>query len=641
MLTEGGNVFKSPDGQPATQRINQADVPSTIAFVEKVLGMKFPQERWLGSTGRKPTSGDLDLGVDLGETTKDQIAAKLTQWATGQGQDPREWVKKAGEVHFKTPIGGDPKKGYVQTDFMFFPNLDWGTFFYGGTEGSAFKGVNRNVLMSSIAKQLGLKVGANGMLSRTTNQLVQHGQDPDYVAQTLLGQGASRDNLKNVESIYAALANDPNRDAKLADFREYLAREGLQEPAAQVQENEVSFMARLRDRIVNQGYHIIIEDEAPVKKKDPRIPHPEDAFFLGGSAAANKAIQDLQGAIASAGKTTIKWDGKPALIWGRLPNGRLAVMDKYMFDAKYPAQSPEDWVKYDQQKKSGNLRSDLYPKLKALWPGLDAATVGPGFYWGDLMWAGELQPQGGKYVFKPNLVQYSIPANSELGKTIPGKTGGIVVHQQFANLGDQKAQTWNGQGLQNVDGGVDIISPNIGISFTLKSPANLITAAKQAVSTYGAAVDELLNSLPASTRAQMQTYFNQRIIGGTTFSMPNWMKTKSSAKQYSELVTGNPDANGQYNAKTGNVPGKLYTLDANNKPVPSPAHLGLLAIWNAIYNLKLNLAQQLEQQVQGLEQSTGGQAEGEGFVVPTPTGLVKLVNRGVFSAGNAAQNNPK
>jgi Family of unknown function (DUF6267) len=641
MLTEGGNVFKNSDGQPATQRINQADVPATIAFVEKVLGMKFPQERWLGSTGRKPTSGDLDLGVDLGEVNKDQVAAKLTQWATSQNLDPREWVKKAGEVHFKTPIAGNPKKGYVQTDFMFFPNLDWGTFFYGGAEGSAFKGMNRNVLMSSIAKQLGLKVGANGMLSRTTNQLVQGGQDPDYVAQTLLGQGATRDNLKNVESIYAALANDPNRDAKLADFRDYLSREGIQEPAAQVQENEVSFMARLRDRIVNQGYHVIIEAEAPVKKKDPRIPHPEDAFFMGGSAAAAKAIQDLQGAIANASKTTIKWDGKPALIWGRLPNGRLAVMDKYMFDAKYPAQSPEDWVKYDQQKKSGNLRSDLYPKLKALWPGLDAATVGPGFYWGDLMWAGELQPQGGNYVFKPNLVQYSVPANSELGKTIPGKTGGIVVHQQFANLGDQKAQPWNGKGLQNVPGGVDIISPNVGITFKLTSPGELITAAKQAVSTYGAAVDEMLNSLPASTRAQMQTYFNQRIIGGTVLSMPNWMKTKSSARQYNELVTGNPDANGQYNAKTGNVPGKLYTLDANNKPVPSAAHLGLLAIWNSIYNLKLNLAQQLEQQVQGIGQSTGGQAEGEGFVVPTPTGLVKLVNRGVFSAGNAAQNNPK
>ena len=648
-INEGGNVFKDAQGQPLTQRINRADVPATIKWIEGVTGVDFSKDidpatktptKWLGSTGKAATSGDLDLAVDLNTVNKDALAAKLSQYIQSQGLDPREWVVKKGEVHFKTPIAGNPKNGYVQTDFMFFPNLDWGQFFYAGGTDSAYKGVYRNILMSSIAKQLGLKVGANGMFSRSTNQLVDGGMDPDYVASVLLGKGHDRQSLKNVETIYQALAKDPNRDAKLADFREYLAREGLSEPG-QVQESEVGFMARLRDRIVNQGYHIIIEDEAPAKKKDPRIPHPEDAFFLGGSAAANKAIQDLQGAIVNAGKTTIKWDGKPALIWGRLSNGRLAVMDKYMFDANYPAQSPEDWVKYDQQKKSGNLRPDLYPKIKAIWPGLDAATVGPGFYWGDLMWAGELQPQGGKYVFKPNLVQYSIPANSELGKTIPGKTGGIVVHQQFANLGDQQAQTWNGQGLQNVPGGVDIIKPNIGIAFTLKSPANLITAAKQAVSTYGAAVDQLLNSLPASTRAQMQTYFNQRIIGGTTFSMPNWMKTKASARQYSELVTGNPDTNGQYNASTGNVPGKLYMLDANNKPVPSPAHLGLLAIWNSIYNLKLNLAQQLEQQVQGLEQSTAGQAEGEGFVVPTPTGLVKLVNRGVFSAGNAQQNNPR
>jgi hypothetical protein len=649
-INEGGNVFKDAQGKPLTQRINKADVPATVALIEKITGIDFSSEidpstkypsRWLGSTGKAATSGDLDLAVDTGEATKEQIAAKLTQWVESQGQDPKQYVVKKGEVHFKTPIAGDPNNGYVQTDFMFFPNLDWGTFFYGGGIDSAYKGVYRNILMSSIAKAIGFKVGANGMFSRATNELDKNGLNPDYVAQVLLGPGKDRTALKNVETIYANLDSDPNRDAKLKDFRELLAREGVQEPGQQVRENEIHFLARLRDRIVNRGMYSLIEAELPVKKKDPRIPHPEDAFFIGGSEAANKAIQGLEGAIAGAAKTTIKWDGKPALIWGRLPNGKLAVMDKYMFDAKYPAQSPEDWVKYDQQKKSGNLRTDLYPKLKAIWPGLDAATVGTGFYWGDLMWAGELQPQGGMYVFKPNFVQYSIPVNSELGQTIPGKTGGIVVHQQFANLGDQKAQTWNGQGLQNVQGGVDIIKPNIGISFTLKSPANLITAAKQAVGTYGTAVDQLLDSLPASTRAQMQTYFNQRIIGGTTLSMPNWMKTKASAKQYIDLVTGNPDASGQYNAKTGNVPGKLYTLDAANKPVASTAHLGLLAIWNSIYNLKLNLAQQLEQQVQGLDQSTAGQAEGEGFVVPTPTGLVKLVNRGVFSAGNAKQNNPR
>ena len=238
-LLEGGNVFKDANGNPLTQRINQADVPATIAWIEKITGMKFPRDRWLGSTGRKATSGDLDLAVDVNEVSKEELAAKLSQFIQSQGQDPREWVVKKGEVHLRTPIAGNPKNGYVQTDFMFFPNLDWGTFFYAGGEDSNFKGANRNILMSSIAKSLGLKVGANGMFSRTSNQLVPGGMDPDYVAQALLGPTATKENLKNVESIYAALTNDQQRDAKLADFREYLKREGLQEP--QLKENDAGF----------------------------------------------------------------------------------------------------------------------------------------------------------------------------------------------------------------------------------------------------------------------------------------------------------------------------------------------------------------------------------------------------------------
>ena len=44
-LLESGNVFKDADGQPLTGRINQADVPATIAWVEKVTGIDFPKER--------------------------------------------------------------------------------------------------------------------------------------------------------------------------------------------------------------------------------------------------------------------------------------------------------------------------------------------------------------------------------------------------------------------------------------------------------------------------------------------------------------------------------------------------------------------------------------------------------------------
>jgi hypothetical protein len=205
-------------------------------------------------------------------------------------------VVKKGEVHFKTPIAGDTKNGYVQTDFMFFPNLDWGTFFYAGGTDSNYKGVYRNILMSSIAKQQGLKVGANGMLSRTTNQLVNGGMDPDYVANTLLGPGHDRNDLKNVETIYQALAKDPQRDAKLADFREYLTREGLQEPG-QVKEslymeyNEVNFLARLRDRIVNQGMKPLVEaEEAGVGGKAKGIEHLEDMVFRNGTAGIQQAL---------------------------------------------------------------------------------------------------------------------------------------------------------------------------------------------------------------------------------------------------------------------------------------------------------------------------------------------------------------
>jgi hypothetical protein len=169
-LLEGGNVFKDGDGHPLTQRINQSDVPETVLWIEQLTGIDFPRERWLGSTGKAPTSGDLDLGVDTSEISKEQLAARLSQWAVSHKLKPEEWVKKGGEVHLRTPIAGRPQNGYVQTDFMFFPNLDWGQFYYNGGTNSEYKGMTRAVLMSSIAKKLGLKLGANGLFSRETNQ---------------------------------------------------------------------------------------------------------------------------------------------------------------------------------------------------------------------------------------------------------------------------------------------------------------------------------------------------------------------------------------------------------------------------------------------------------------------------------------
>ena len=364
---------------------------------------------------------------------------------------------------------------------------------------------------------------------------------------------------------------------------------------------------------------------------DPRTPHPEDAIF-DGSAAAAKAVKGLTSAIAGAGNITIKWDGSPALIFGRIEGGALAVMDKYMWDAKFFATSPEDWVKYDQQKASGRLREDLYPKLQAIWAGLDAAVTGSAFYWGDLLYVGKPPMEANKYIFKQVTVTYKVPAISDLGKLITQSVGGIVVHQQFSGP-DAKPQKWDGNGLQNVNGGVAIIKPDMGVKFRLKEPVPEHRAAEAAIAKYGSIVDQTFATIPKSVRDSLKTYFNKRITGQPAgqVSAADWIKAETNPKQYKSLVI-NMDIDPP-------APGLFYTYEYdNNKEIQlqeTPALFGLREIWNSIYQYKLNLYVQLEQQVpKDLEQYTNGKPGGEGFVFPTPEGLVKIVNRGQFGAAH-------
>ena len=227
-LFEGGNVFKDGNGRAVTQRINQTDVKSTLAWLEEMLPGLDLQNNTLGSTGIKDTSGDLDIAVDTKQLTKEQLTAQLTRWAQSHGFKPEDWVKKTGTaIHFKTPINGNPNNGFVQTDFMFLDNVPWSKFVLGAMPvDSRYKGRERNVLMNSIAKSMGYKLNQNsGIADRATNQLITN--DPDRVAKLLLNKTATRQDLASVESILQALSTDPDRDAKLADFRAHMERLSL------------------------------------------------------------------------------------------------------------------------------------------------------------------------------------------------------------------------------------------------------------------------------------------------------------------------------------------------------------------------------------------------------------------------------
>ena len=622
-LFEGGNVFKDAQGQPLTQRINQADIPATIAWVEQVTGIEFPEERWLGSTGRKPTSGDLDLAVDLGETTKEQLAAGLTQWATSQGLDPRDWVRKAGEVHFKTPIGGDPQKGFVQTDFMFFPNLDWGTFYYGGSEGSAYKGMNRAVLMSSIAKQAGLKVGANGMFSRDTNQLVQGGLDPDYVASVLLGSGATRDNLKNVESIYAALATDPARDAKLTDFREYLAREGLQEPTS-VAESDTHFLARLRDRIVNRGYVALVEaGPAGVGGRAKGIEHLEDLVFRRGTQGIRDALEIVKHATEAPKKTTTaKWDGKPAVIFGRKPStGEFVLTDGSGFEAKgYDGLATSPRMMADIQNRRAGDRTDLINLYAQLFPVLEAALPANfrGYVNGDLLYMSTPPEIAGNYVFRPNTIEYKIPAKSQLGQRIGASNIGIAVHSMYADAGDAR-QPLKGVAFNDVPG---LMLERPATPSALQTETNIEKQLKQLIKGDGKNIDTLFN--PAELRAHKITdlaklcvdFINTKVgapLNGATLlsEFGDWLQTKVTPQKFRNIV--------EY----------LQSPSSNTAALAAAFTAFIL-----LHDIKMHLLRQADLEHPGQE----------GWVMATPAGYAKAVNRfdpNAFAAQNRQRNNPQ
>lgn len=249
ILLEGGNVFKDDAGVILTKRIAKADVVPTVQWLETVTGLELT-DHMLGTTGKKESSGDLDLAIDANEVNKNEFANALAEYIKKQGGDPKEWIKKSGiSVHFKTPIKGDAANGYVQADFM-FGERDWMKFsMTGGVEGSPYKGAHRHMLLSSIAKARGMKWSfQNGLVNRDTNEVIT--KDPNEIAKKLLGQMASPKNLETVESIIDVIIKLPNYEELVADARESLARDGVELPKSkQIESYQTGTVAWFRKMI--------------------------------------------------------------------------------------------------------------------------------------------------------------------------------------------------------------------------------------------------------------------------------------------------------------------------------------------------------------------------------------------------------
>lgn len=368
-----------------------------------------------------------------------------------------------------------------------------------------------------------------------------------------------------------------------------------------------------------------LDNLTPLLEDKGHLDHPEDMIFLGGSSGASNAIDSIVNTVKSPKAITIKWDGYPALIFGRNSRGQFSIMDKHMFNKKDGTGrlvfSPKQFVEYDNTR--GVSRPELHQIIAEIWTGLEKADNTKGYYWGDLLFTKPLKVQtDGLYHFRanPNGITYTVDPKSDIGKELTGKQAAIVVHQFIpataASTND--ATPLNGTiGTLKNNSNVAIVPAKMPITPSLQLDNSLIRNAETAIKKYGPAVDKMLSSTPQAASAFVNlftVYINRRIVSRNLNDL---------YKGFMEFFESRP--------MTQSMKEKLTKHFQENQE----GLLGAFTIWAELYKLKMSVVNQLNKAaesapVQGYLQD--GTKTQEGFV---SQGL-KFVDRMGFSAQNLA-----
>jgi Family of unknown function (DUF6267) len=349
------------------------------------------------------------------------------------------------------------------------------------------------------------------------------------------------------------------------------------------------------------------------------IAHPEDLIINEGSKGAHRAVNEL----TNLSTLTIKWDGFPAIVFGRDKNGNLVIVDKHMF--KQVAKGNLEFTSIRDYDLTRNIdRNDLWAKEDILRPALDKIipNITDTYYMGDLLWVNTPASIGDSFVFKPNTVEYRVKHNSELGNSIANSIGGIAVHTFIPGLTAEDEPVTS----------IDVFSECKDITFIstkMKQTPNvainsaLLQAVQTALATYSSDVDATIAKLTELKCKSVITAMSPFI----TSMINNEDLSTNITSRFIEFSTPR---------LTNSARTKLFLPNGKLRKDIYRGILGLWEIWGAISNLKLDIkhqidAQQLYSAVQPVINSI---ISHEGYVCGAGVNKIKIVNRLEFSRAN-------
>ena len=194
-------------------------------------------------------------------------------------------------------------------------------------------------------------------------------------------------------------------------------------------------------------------------KANTHLTHLEELVLTRGSEGYDMArafllelLEELKGNVDSKVKTSVKWDGAPAIFAGINPeNGKFFVGTKSIFNKEPKI----NYTPEDVQRNHGHAPGLVDKLTKALryLPPLGIQKI----LQGDFMFDDEMvktvnidgEPH---YAFKPNTITYAAPVDSDLGQEIAESKFGIVFHTTYDSLDSGASFGADVSGLNKVPG---------------------------------------------------------------------------------------------------------------------------------------------------------------------------------------------
>ncbi len=361
--------------------------------------------------------------------------------------------------------------------------------------------------------------------------------------------------------------------------------------------------------------------EAAKPKVGRSMQHAEDLVIVDGSTGALHALEQLESMASSVDDVTIKWDGSPAIYFGRNENGEFVLTDKSGFTAKgYDGKVTDVDALHslllnrgksepdDSRKKFARAMGSLWVKFESI---VDESFRG--YMFGDLLFFEKPHTNSNnEFEFTPNTVTYEIDADSDLGKRIDNSTAGVVVHHYVDLEGEESPIKGPIKGI-DTNGTVLVVGPTT-ITEVPDIDTSAIATTRNFVQKNAVVIDTLLDDAKLAAnkmsdfKAILYKFVNQQV------------KTRDFTnlnKRFDEWVSSSKVSN--------NKQAKIADLRTSQAA-------GFEAIFNTleqIMTLKDKIIDTLDI-TSPVKSSIDGQPGGEGYV----KGNIKLVPRAKFTAAN-------